>query len=263
MMEWWFLAPALALAFGLLALAPLGAQVLSRGMVFIDLAVAQAAAAAALGITTWIDHPDLLATQLSAASGALLCALLVAALARRWPQQREALIGLVYVTGACLAMLGARRDPHGRERLSELLAADILWAGWPQVAMLAACAVVVLLLQQRWPAALRRDVWFFPCFAVVASIAVPVLGLFLVFACLIGPALWVRAGWTMVRSIIAAMLAAGLGLLASWWFDAPSGVCVALTVSGWGTVSALFAKGESLTETYLSRSTGKRPESAR
>ena len=47
MLPWW-LAPLLALGLGLVVLAPLGVQVLKRGVVFIDLAVAQAAAAAAL-----------------------------------------------------------------------------------------------------------------------------------------------------------------------------------------------------------------------
>ena len=238
MMDYWFLAPAAALLFGVLALGPLGSQVLSRGVVFIDLAVAQAAAAAALAAMAWLDHPDFVSTQLVAGAGALTCSALVALLARRWPLQREALIGLIYVAGACLAMLSARSDPHGREHLAELLAADVLWAAWPQVGVLAACAAVVLALQIRWPALLRRDVVFFPCFALVASLAVPVLGLLLVFACLIGPGLWTRAGWTMTASIIAASVAAALGLMASWWLDAPSGACVALALAIWGTLSA-------------------------
>ncbi|MEC4720076.1 hypothetical protein RY831_13010 [Noviherbaspirillum sp. CPCC 100848] len=241
-MEYWFLAPAAALMFGILALAPLGSQVLARGVVFIDLAVAQAAAAAALGATAWLDHPDFLAVQLAAATGALSCAALVAVLARIWPQQREALIGLIYVAGACLAMLAARSDPHGREHLSELLAADVLWAGWAQVATLASCALVVVLLQLRWPALLGRDRIFFPCFALVASMAVPTLGLLLVFACLIGPGLWLRAGFSMAQSLVSAMGAAGLGLLASWWLDAPSGACVALALAVWGVFSALLGK---------------------
>jgi zinc/manganese transport system permease protein len=241
-MEYWFLAPAAALMFGILALAPLGSQVLARGVVFIDLAVAQAAAAAALGATAWLDHPDFLAVQLAAATGALSCAALVAALARMWPQQREALIGLTYVAGACLAMLAARSDPHGREHLSELLAADVLWAGWTQVATLATCAVIVILLQLRWPALLSRDRIFFPCFALVASMAVPTLGLLLVFACLIGPGLWLRAGLSMAQLLVSAMGAAGLGLLASWWIDAPSGACVALSLAVWGMFSALLGK---------------------
>ena len=240
-MEYWFLAPAAALLFGLLALAPLGSQVLTRGVVFIDLSVAQAAAAAALGASALFDHPGLIVVQLTAAVGALVCAALVAALARQWPQQREALIGLIYVTGACFAMLSARSDPHGHEHLTELLAADILWAGWTQVAMLAACAAVVLLLQIRWPDMLRKDTVFFPCFALVASLVVPILGLLLVFACLIGPGLWIRAGWSTAKTTLAGALAAGLGLLASWYFDAPSGACVALALSLWGTFSAVLA----------------------
>lgn len=239
-MEYWFLAPVAALLFGLLALAPLGSQVLTRGVVFIDLAVAQAAAAAALGATALFDHPGFITVQLTAVLGALFCAGLVAALARQWPHQREALIGLVYVAGACLAMLSARSDPHGREHLAELLAADILWAGWAQVATLAVCAAAVLLLQIRWPDMLRKDMVFFPCFALVASMAVPVLGLLLVFACLIGPGLWIRAGWSMGTAIAAGVMAAGLGLLASWYFDAPSGACVALALSIWGASSAML-----------------------
>ena len=72
--EAWFLVPAAAVALGVLALAPLGAQVLARGVVFIDLAVAQAAAAAALWAGAWIDHPSLLQSQAAAAAGALGCA---------------------------------------------------------------------------------------------------------------------------------------------------------------------------------------------
>jgi zinc/manganese transport system permease protein len=231
----WFLAPAAALLFSVWALAPLGAQVLARGVVFIDLAVAQAAAAAALWAGAVMDHPDWIATQLLAAFGALACAALVAFLSRTWPAQREALIGLLYVLGASAALLGARQDAHGRERMSELLAADVLWAQWPQVVVLASCAAVVLPLGRR----LARDGIFFPVFAVVASLAVPVLGLFLVFATLIAPALWQRAGASRVLAWAGAVAACGAGLAASWAFDAPSGACVALALSAYGALSAL------------------------
>jgi zinc/manganese transport system permease protein len=234
MTDLWFAAPALALALGLLALAPLGAQVLRRGVVFIDLAVAQAAAAAALGIAALVDHPSWWVTQASSAAGALTAAALVAALARRWPAQREALIGLVYVGCACGALLAARADAHGRERMAELLAADVLWAGWPQVALLGGCAVGVA-LASRW---LARDAVFFPLFALVASITVPVLGLFLVFATLIAPALWRQAGASWVLVLAGGLMSMALGLAASWGFDAPSGACVALALAAFGTVSA-------------------------
>lgn len=230
----WFLAPVAALLCGVLALAPLGRQVLARGVVFIDLAVAQAAAAAALWVAAVMDHPGALATQAMAAAGALACAVAVAWLARRWPAQREALIGLLYVLGSSVALLGARQDPHGGERLAQLLAADVLWAGWAQVGTLAACATGLALLGRR----VARDAVFFPVFALVASLAVPVLGLFLVFAMLIAPALWQRAGWAASWAWGATGLAAATGLGASWWLDLPSGACVALALALFGAVSA-------------------------
>lgn len=239
----WFVAPALALLFGIVALAPLGAQVLSRGVVFIDLAVAQAAAAAALWVAAFTDHPSTLATQGMAAAGALACAAVVAGLARRWPAQREALIGLVYVMGASLALLGARQDPHGRERLSELLAADVLWAGWWQVGALAICAVLMSLLQYRCAFWLRRDAVFYVAFALVASIVVPVLGLFVVFVALIAPALWFRSGATWWLAVGSTLAAAAVGLSLSWWLDAPSGACVALALGTWGLASAVMQAG--------------------
>jgi zinc/manganese transport system permease protein len=245
--EAWFMAPAAALLFSVWALAPLGAQVLARGVVFIDLAVAQAAAAAALWAGVVVEHPDWLTTQVLAALGALACAFLVAFLSRRWPAQREALIGLLYVLGASAALLGARLDAHGRERMTELLAADVLWAQWPQVGVLGVCAVAVLLLGAR----LQQDRIFFPVFAVVASLAVPVLGLFLVFATLIAPALWQRAGAAPRWAQLGAVAASGLGLATSWALDAPSGACIALALSGYGGLSVLRRRPVSLKKEVL------------
>ena len=235
----WWLAPMAALLLGVLALGPLGEQVLARGVVFIDLAVAQAAAAAALWAGALIDHPSTLQTQVLAATGALACAAAVALLARRWPAQREALIGLLYVAGASVALLGARQDPHGRERMAELLAADVLWAAWPQVALLLAAALAVMLLVALPVRMLTRDGVFFTCFALVASLSVPVLGLLLVFAMLIVPALLRRAGLGAAGSTGLALGTAGLGLGASWLFDAPSGACIVLALSAAGLLASL------------------------
>lgn len=235
MAELWLLPPILALAAGILALAPLGVQVLRRGVVFIDLAVAQAAAAAALAALALGEHPSWAVMQLSAAGGALLAAMLVAAMSRLWPAHREALIGLVYIACACTALLVARQDPHGAEHLNALLAADLLWSGWPQVAVLAACAAAVALAGKR----LRRDRWFFITFALVASLAVQVLGLFIVFAALITPGLWQRAGWRALPAAGLALLATLVGLAASWRLDAPSGPLVALALALCGAASCL------------------------
>ena len=126
----WFFWPAAALVAGVLALAPLGAQVLARGVVFIDLAVAQAAALGVMVANALFDHPGSLPSQAAATAGALLCAGLVATVVRRWPAQREALIGLVYVAGATGALLAARAGRFGaalRSRATGDVGSPVCW----------------------------------------------------------------------------------------------------------------------------------------
>lgn len=236
-MDAWFLWPALALIAGALALVPLGRQVLARGVVFIDLAVAQAAAAGSLWSMVLLHRGHGETADLAALVGALMCSSAVAWISLRWPARREALIGLLYVLFACLALLGARLDTHGRDRMLELLAADLLWAQGPQVlALCAATAVLWGLLIWR-PHLLQRDTPFYAGFAAVVSLAVPVLGLFVVFALLIAPALWLREqvegseafqATTLLKAATLGIVAALAGLAASWWWDVPSGACVAL-----------------------------------
>ncbi len=240
-MDAWFLLPTLALMAGLFALAPLGAQVLRRGVVFIDLAVAQAAAAAVLWLSAFVHHEDPWLMQAMAATGSVAATLVVAGLARRWPQQREALIGLRYVAGAALALLGARLHPHGKDHLMSLLAADVLWADSFQVGLLLACALGVWAMAGRDQVRLSQDRYFYLSFAVVTSVAVPALGLFLVFTCLIAPALWMARGRSVGFALTGALTAGLGGLAASWGLDVPSGALMALTLSAFGVASLLVS----------------------
>ena len=233
-MSLWFLLPALALLAGAFALVPLGRQVLMRRVVFIDLAVAQAAAAGSLWAMVAL-HGEARGsaggvglTDAAGLVGALACAACVAGIQRRWPAQREALIGLLYVVFASLALVGAGLDAHGRERMLELLAADVLWAqGW-QVALLAAAAAALWALQVLRPAWAMRDLPFYAAFAGVVSVAVPVLGLFVVFALLIAPALWLmQRGPGLLQAALLGTAAGWIGLALSWVWDVPSGPCVA------------------------------------
>jgi zinc/manganese transport system permease protein len=237
-MQAWLALPMLALLGGLLALSPLGSQVLRRGVVFIDLAVAQAAAAAVIGVHFVLDIESLGLDQVAASAGALVVSLAIAGITRRWPAQREALIGLLYVAGACLAMLGASAHPHGKEKLMQLLAADVLWVNTSSVLALMLCAAVMGWVRQtRW---LANDTAFYALFALVTSLAVPALGLFLVFSCLIAPALWIEKGLAHRHALLAAWAAALAGLLLSWLLDTPSGPTIAITLTLWGLCSVLY-----------------------
>jgi zinc/manganese transport system permease protein len=239
-MQDWLALPILALLAGLLALTPLGCQVLRRGVVFIDLAVAQAATAAVIWIHWVIDLDSFWWDQLAASTGALGVSLLIASMTRRWPSQREALIGLLYVATACSAILGASSHPHGKEKLMQLLAADVLWVNTSSVLALVLCALVITLLRQT--RSFQQDTVFYVLFALTTSLAVPAIGLFLVFSCLIAPALWIERGhghWTVCLGAWAAAL---VGLLSSWLTDTPSGPSIGLALTLWGMMSLFFPR---------------------
>lgn len=233
----WLAAPGTALLLASLVLVPLGAQVLERGVVFIDLAVAQVAACGVLAAGMLVEDAGPALAAGAAALAALLGSAFVWWLARRWPSQREALIGLVYVAAAGATVIAVAFDPHGRERMAALLAADVLWVRWSSVLLLAAAAALVLALAT-WNGALRRDAVFYPVFALALSVAVQVLGLYLVFALLIAPALWTRRGASVARAVAlgAAACLAGMGL--SWGLDWPSGASVAVVLCALGLLSA-------------------------
>jgi len=226
----WLAAPAAALLLASLVLVPLGAQVLARGVVFIDLAVAQIAACGVLAAGALVEEPGALLSSVAAAGAALLGSAGVWWLARRWPEQREALIGLVYVAGAGISVIAVAFDPHGRERLARLLAADVLWVPWSAVALLAAAATLVLALSALRGGVLRRDAVFYPAFALALSAAVQTLGLYLVFALLIGPALWTQRGVALGKAVTLGVAACLAGMGLSWALDWPSGASTALAL---------------------------------
>src|SRR3989344_1819998 len=114
---------------GLLVLAthvPMGQQVLGRGLVFIDLAIAQIAGLGVIAADAMGWEPRGLAVQIAAASAALLGALLFTFTEKRWPEVQEALIGVLFVLAACAGILLLANNPHGGERLKDLLVGQIL-----------------------------------------------------------------------------------------------------------------------------------------
>jgi zinc/manganese transport system permease protein len=137
-------APLLAGLLVLLTHVPLGQQVLARGIVFIDLAIAQVAGLGviAAGLLGFAGHG--LAVQLAAISAALLAALLLTWTEKRWPAVQEALIGVLFVLAASAGILLLAHDPHGGEALKELLAGQILWVRLDQLGPAAVLSVLVL-----------------------------------------------------------------------------------------------------------------------
>jgi len=98
--DWSILLPALLT--GLLVLlthVPLGQRVLERGIIFIDLAVAQIAGLGVIIAQMLEVETHGFAVQVIATGSALLGALGLYFVERRWPAVQEALIGLTFVLG--------------------------------------------------------------------------------------------------------------------------------------------------------------------
>ncbi|MEJ5211535.1 MAG: metal ABC transporter permease [Burkholderiales bacterium] len=228
-LEWTLLAPAFVA--GCLVLAthvPLGLQVLARGIVFIDLAVAQLAALGVLGAELAGWEPHGLAMQGVAVGAALLGGLALTHAERRWPEVQEALIGVLFVLAASAGILLVAHNPHAGEHLQDMLAGQILWVGWPQVAALAAVTAVLLAVLYLGRASRARFL-FYGVFACAVTASVQMVGVYLVFASLIVPALAVRR--LPQSSAVLLGLACGaagyaLGLVASALWDLPAGAVI-------------------------------------
>lgn len=230
---------------GLLVLAthvPLGIDVLRRGIIFIDLAIAQVAAlgAIAAGLAGW-ESPW--ATQGAAAAAALAGALLLTWSEKRWPDIQEALIGLLFVTAAAGGILLLANNPHGGEHLQELLAGQILWVGWAQLAPVAALYALALLLWAALGSRLRRAS-FYALFALVVTASVQLVGVLLVFASLIAPAVALRTLYGARRLLASWGLGAagyGVGLLLSAVFDLPAGAAIVCCLTGAAAIALMAA----------------------
>ena len=232
--DWSILLPALIA--GLLVLAthvPLGAQVLERGIVFIDLAIAQIAGVGVIAADALGFEPQGWAVQVAALAAALLGALLLTWTERRWPQIQEALIGVLFVLASCTALLLLAGNPHGGEHLKDLLVGQILWVSTPQ---LAAMALLTALVLAAWFGLRERlgRAGFYLLFALAVTASVQLVGVYLVFTSLIVPALAVRglrAAWRLPLAYLIGALGYLVGLDLSARFDLPSGAVVVLVMA--------------------------------
>ena len=237
-----------------------GLHVLARGVVFVDLSLAQVAA---LGLTVAILAGHGVQSEAAywyalafALGGAVLFAL-----ARGYERsiQQEAVIGIVYAVSASLGVIALDRAPQGAEHIKHLLIGSILTVTPQEVAALAAlyaCIGVVHFAVRRalievsfdpQRAAMRGrrlflwDIVFYGSFALVVTSSVRIAGVLLVFAYLIVPAALagLLAPHLLRRLLLAWALGVTLtaaGLYASWTLDLPTGPAI---VSAFGAATAL------------------------
>ena len=238
---------------GLLVLAthvPMGQQVLARGIVFIDLAIAQIAGLGVIAADAMGWEPQGYAVQIAAVSAALVGAGLLTFTERRWPDMQEALIGVLFVLAACAGLLLLANNPHGGEQLKDLLVGQILWVSYKQLIPIALLYGFILAL---WFTVRSKlgPIGFYAMFAIVVTASVQLVGVYLVFASLIIPALASRfygSQRQLTVGYVTGVLGYALGLACSAIFDLPSGAVVVWALALCGIAFASRAKKSSLAE---------------
>lgn len=234
---------------GLLVLAthvPLGQQVLARGIVFIDLAIAQIAGLGVIAADAMGWEPQGFAVQIAAVGAALLGALLLTFTEKRWPEVQEALIGALFVLAACAGILLLANNPRGGEHLKDLLVGQILWVSYRQLLPVTLLTAVILAL---WFGAGKRvgRTGFYVLFALAVTASVQLVGVYLVFASLIIPALASRFHVARRRLVIGysvGVLGYAVGLALSAVLDLPSGAVVVWALAACGIMFAWIMGGK-------------------
>ena len=241
-----------------------GLHVIARGVIFVDLSLAQVAA---LGLTVAIlaGHPVHSEAAYWYALVFAIAGAVLFAIARPYESSlpQEAVIGIVYAVSAALAVIVLDRAPLGAEHIKQILIGSILTVTPNDVGLLVLLygAIGVLHFACRRPltevsfhpqlaASLPRgtfvwDVIFYVSFALVVTSSVRIAGVLLVFSYLIVPAALagVIVSDLLRRLMLAWSLGAfltALGLYASWSWDLPTGPAI---VAAFGGATALFALG--------------------
>lgn len=219
---------------------PLGQEVLKRGIIFIDLAIAQIAA---LGVIVarmylyprcngnhnigghshyYIDYP-ISPDQILAFVFAISAAYLFMLLEKGAKEIQEAVIGCSFVISTSVAMLLVASDPHGEGEIEAVLSGQILWASWKDVISMVIASSIVLIIWFRLNEEKRRRL-FYPLFAICVTFSVQLVGVYLVFASLIFPALlsYKTSKFPLLLGYVLAVLSYLVGIVLSYYFDMPA-----------------------------------------
>jgi zinc/manganese transport system permease protein len=233
----------------------LGLHVVRRGIIFIDIAMAQMAAVGiCVGVLWHLDLEGPLALSIALAFTLAGAAIFSLTGKESGEVPQEAIIGIAYVVSAAVAVLLLSRAAEGDEEIKNMLVGNILLVTPTEIARTAALfavvAVVHFLFRKNFFAvtferdaprlsALRTRWWdflFYALFGVVVTSFVRIAGVLLVFSYLIIPAvcgilLARRFSSRLVIGICIALAGGVSGLFVSFYADLPSGAAIVCTLA--------------------------------
>jgi zinc/manganese transport system permease protein len=234
----------------------LGVHVVERGVIFVDLALAQIAAlGATVAIVAGMDPHGRASYWLSLGFTFLGAAIFAFARTRRGHIPQEAFIGIAYSVASAMAILLMSKATGETEHLKDMLVGNILAVSWPEVRKTAILYALVgifhyvfrkkfLLISINHEKADSLgisvrfwDFLFYASFGFVVTSSVAIAGVLLVFCYLIVPSVEamlfadrigprLAIGWTM------GTLVSALGCYLSVQLDTPTGATIVVTFGG-------------------------------
>ena len=225
----------------------LGIEVLRRGIIFIDLAVAQVAG---LGLVAagMLHAGSPWVMQLTALASAMLAGLFFRKVELAMPQHQEAIIGVSFVLAASLSILLLAGHPHGGDTMRNLLSGQMLFVTWSDLLYhfpVYALVLAAWFVRPDW----RTGLGFYVLFALAITSSVQLVGVYVVFASLILPAL---AAVGAKRPYIMAWSCGGIAVLSgvavSALSDLPAGPLLVASYSITAVALRLLFKGRQGTE---------------
>ncbi len=209
--------------------APLGIEVLRRGIIFIDLAVAQIAGLGLVVGNMFIHDPSPWLVQFIALVCAIAAGLFFRKVEKAMPERQEAIIGCAFVLAASLALLLLADHPHGGEEVKHLLSGQMLFVTWTDVLKHAPIYALILLVWFSRPT-VRSNIGFYLLFALAITSSVQLVGVYVVFASLILPALAaVGVKQPHVTAWLCGVAAVLSGIAFAVAFDMPAGPIIILS----------------------------------
>jgi len=243
-LSWSILLPAfLAGLLVLVSHVPLGREVLSRGIIFLDLAIAQIATLGVVLAYALGFENHYLVIQAFALLSAVVGALLLLYCEQRFAGIQEAIIGSSFVLAATASMLLLANDPHGSQHLADLLNGQILWVDYKGLLpLLLVTLLVLLILYGPWRGGGR--IRFYIAFALAITNSVQLIGVYLVFASLILPAMAVYSVQSRALPMAYTVGIAGylFGLVVSSLVDLPAGPVIVWSLAIIALCFMLFNK---------------------
>ena len=228
----------------------LGLHVVTRGVIFVDLSLAQIAAfGSVLALLFGYELASPQAYVVSLLFTFIGAGIFAVSRLREKVIPQEAIIGIVYAVFSAGAILVLDRAPHGHEALQTMLVGSILYVNWHDVIKLfvvyAAIGVFHYIFRQKFLLISRNvaeakrqgirvmlwDLLFYITFGFVVTSSVKIAGVLLVFSYLVVPATcaMLMARGTLHRLIIGwsiGFLVSVLGLFFSVKYDLPTGASV-------------------------------------